>query len=364
MKNDSAVKFFVSIIGLFVISKILIDLEEIFISLIIAYFILFLFEPLHRILKKRKVPISLILIIDLVIILSAGWVLSEILITQFSQFATQLPEYKIKLNESIRNLADSFGISNPSIRNFSIDQQLQQINLQSFAGGLFNSTVNMIASIALILFFYIFIITGHDKVFEVIKARYVQKKLMYYDFSDGNNDPDHFDTVHKEKSLQIESTLKNIIQQVQQYILTKFVISLFTGIVSGFVMLLFGVDFILIWVVFTVLLNFIPNIGSIIAVILPVLMAFIQFQSFTTTAFLAAILIIVQNIIGNLLEPKIMGDKLGLNPLVILISLLFWGYIWGIIGMFISVPLTAIIKIMLSNSDSDSMKFLSNLMSN
>jgi predicted PurR-regulated permease PerM len=78
----------------------------------------------------------------------------------------------------------------------------------------------------------------------------------------------------------------------------------------------------------------------------------------------AVVLIIVQNIIGNIIEPKIFGDRLGLNPLVILLSLLLWGYIWGIIGMFLSVPLTAIIKIIFSNSTSKNMRFITNLMSN
>jgi predicted PurR-regulated permease PerM len=99
-------------------------------------------------------------------------------------------------------------------------------------------------------------------------------------------------------------------------------------------------------------------------VILPSLMALVQYESFGYAIFLALVLIIVQNIIGNIIEPKIFGDRLGLNPLVILLSLLLWGYIWGIIGMFLSVPLTAIIKIVFSNSSSKNMRFITNLMSN
>ena len=101
-----------------------------------------------------------------------------------------------------------------------------------------------------------------------------------------------------------------------------------------------------------------------IAEILPGLMAFVQFESFGLALFICAIMISVQNIIGNFLEPKIFGDSLGLNPLVILLSLLLWGYIWGIVGMFIAVPLTAVIKIIISNSTSKNLNFLSHLMSN
>jgi AI-2 transport protein TqsA len=77
---------------------------------------------------------------------------------------------------------------------------------------------------------------------------------------------------------------------------------------------------------------------------------------------IAAILIVVQNIVGNIIEPKIFGDTLGLNPLVILISLLVWGYIWGIVGMFLAVPLTAIIKIILSGAKTRNLKFINDLM--
>ncbi|KAB2843978.1 MAG: AI-2E family transporter, partial [Melioribacteraceae bacterium] len=85
--------------------------------------------------------------------------------------------------------------------------------------------------------------------------------------------------------------------------------------------------------------------------------------SFGYALLICSIIIVVQNIIGNFLEPKIFGDSLGINPLVILLSLLLWGYIWGIVGMFMAVPLTAIIKITISNSSSKNLKFISNLMS-
>jgi predicted PurR-regulated permease PerM len=110
--------------------------------------------------------------------------------------------------------------------------------------------------------------------------------------------------------------------------------------------------------------NFIPNIGSVFSVVLPSLMSLIQYGSFGYTAIILIVLIVTQNIIGNIIEPKIFGDRLGINPIVILISLLLWGYTWGIIGMFMSVPLTAVIKITISNSSSKNLQFICRLMSN
>ena len=91
-------------------------------------------------------------------------------------------------------------------------------------------------------------------------------------------------------------------------------------------------------------------------------MVLIQYESVGYTFVVGGILTIVQNLIGNIIEPKIMGDKLGLNPLIILLSLLVWGYVWGIAGMFLSVPLTAVVKIIISNSTSHNLQFLSDLM--
>ena len=93
-------------------------------------------------------------------------------------------------------------------------------------------------------------------------------------------------------------------------------------------------------------------------------MVLVQFESFGYALLVASIIAVIQNVIGNIIEPKIFGDRLGLNPIVILMSLLIWGYIWGVIGMILSVPLTAIIKLVISNSNSKNLKFMSELMSN
>ena len=152
--------------------------------------------------------------------------------------------------------------------------------------------------------------------------------------------------------------------QIQKYIFTKALISLTTSVIVSIVLALFGVDFILVWAVLTFVLNFIPNIGSVIAVILPTVMCLLQFGSVGYTGILALILVVVQNLIGNIIEPKIFGNRLGLNPIVILLSLLIWGYVWGIAGMILSVPLTAVLKIIFDSSDSKNLKFFSHLMSN
>ena len=114
---------------------------------------------------------------------------------------------------------------------------------------------------------------------------------------------------------------------------------------------------------FVFLFNFIPALGSTIALLLPTLMTLVQFESFGFALLIAVILAGVQTLFFNLIEPNVLGKKLNLNPLVILLAVLAWGYVWGIIGMLLSVPLTAIINIILSNSESKDLRFISDLMS-
>jgi AI-2 transport protein TqsA len=121
------------------------------------------------------------------------------------------------------------------------------------------------------------------------------------------------------------------------------------------------VEFAIIWGLLTFLLNFIPNIGSVIATILPLLIAFIQFDSVGTLFWLALLLSGVQMIIGNFIDPRVVGRSVNLSPLVVLCSLMFWGWLWGFIGMFLAVPISVIIKIVFENTRS--LKFISILMS-
>jgi predicted PurR-regulated permease PerM len=166
-----------------------------------------------------------------------------------------------------------------------------------------------------------------------------------------------------QESTKISDTFKAITQQIQRYVATKIGMNLGAGVVIGLALSIFGLDFAIIWGVFVFLFNFIPTIGSAVALIAPVLMALIQSESIGYALLIAVVIAVLQTVFFNLLEPMILGKRLNLNPIVILFSVLIWGYIWGIVGMLLSVPLTAIIKIVISNTDSKNLKFISDLMS-
>jgi AI-2 transport protein TqsA len=369
MKNisgDSVTKFFISVIGLVVILLVLKELQFIFIPLAIAYFLYFVFEPVNILLENYKVPKVAFVIADLIILILLIWGISHVFISSFERMGAEFPEYENKINLLVRSAASSMNLTDPAITNFNLNSWLSKVDYTSIAGGVFSSTVSLFSTTLLVLFFFIFISSGHEHIFEVVKDRYVERNIISSLSEDESplNMENEISRIKSDRGLKIEKTFKDITGQVQKYIATKFLINLVSGIIFTIVLLLFGVDYAIVWGAFSFMFNFIPNIGSVFSVVFPTLMSLIQYGSFGYTGIILITLILIQNIIGNIIEPKIFGDRLGINPIVILISLLLWGYVWGIIGMFISVPLTAIIKITISSSGSKNLQFISRLMSN
>ncbi|MDP8266365.1 MAG: AI-2E family transporter [Candidatus Aceula meridiana] len=149
--------------------------------------------------------------------------------------------------------------------------------------------------------------------------------------------------------------------KIKHYISTKFFLSVFLGIMVGSILKLLGVDMALIFGVAAFILNFIPTIGPVIATLLP--LPVVMFNSnISLAAGVSAIVIpgILQFIFGNVVEPKILGDSLDIHPVVVLMALIFWGMLWGILGMFLAIPLTAVIKLILEEFDQT--KPIANLM--
>ena len=136
--------------------------------------------------------------------------------------------------------------------------------------------------------------------------------------------------------------------RITRYLTTKLFTSSLTAFLVGLTLFTLDIQLWLLFTLFVFLLNFIPSVGSVIATFLPVPIAFLQFgvgPLFWLTLIIPGS---IQIVIGNILDPKLMGENLGLHPAIVLLSLLFWGFIWGIPGMFLSVPITAIIKLILS----------------
>jgi predicted PurR-regulated permease PerM len=319
--------------------------------------------------------VPIIIFIDLLLTTSLFYGISRVIIDKIIAFSAQFPMYETKLNHIISSSAVDLGIKNKVLTRFNISKILQSIDIGVLASGVFSSTLTVVVAILLVFFFFIFINTGHDKIFAAIRWRYVEKdvksslKKMMKEKKNEHLDTNivqdtDLETMTIQREIKLQKTIRDITEQVQKYVVTKLLISLSVGVIVGFILWLFKIEFFIIWAALAALLNFIPNVGSVIAVTLPALMALVQYGSFSYALLVTTVIIVVQNIIGNIIEPKIFGDRLGLNPIVILLSLLIWGYLWGIVGMFLAVPLTAIVKIVMLNSSSKNLRFITNLMSN
>lgn len=138
----------------------------------------------------------------------------------------------------------------------------------------------------------------------------------------------------------------DIEQRIRRFIIMKTILSAITGFLVGIILAICGVQFALVFGFLAFLLNYIPSIGSIIATLIPVPVILMSGLSPTTMVLAIALPAIIQFAVGNVIEPKMMGDSLDLHPVTLLVALIFWGNIWGIIGMLLAAPITAIIKIL------------------
>jgi predicted PurR-regulated permease PerM len=144
---------------------------------------------------------------------------------------------------------------------------------------------------------------------------------------------------------RVDGIVRKIENAVTDYIGLKTLVSLITGVLSYIVLLILGIDSPVFWAFLIFLLNFIPTIGSLIATLFPAIYALLQFGELTPFVLVLVLVGLVQIIVGNILEPKIMGKALNISSLVAILSLSFWGWLWGITGMILSIPITVMIVI-------------------
>ncbi|MCA9407238.1 MAG: AI-2E family transporter [Candidatus Omnitrophica bacterium] len=295
-------------LGLFLVRPVMIPFT-------LALFFTFMLDPLIDIqLKYFKIPrllaIFTTLIIGFIILLTFLALIS----TSIQQMATNFDSYQDKVENLLRD-----GANNLNLERFGINPKELITpffsNINKSVGGIVFGTINTLVKLLsqgiLILIFVIFLLIGKKK----------------------NISPK-------------DSVWKEIEIRVKRYISTKFLLSMITGILVGVTLSLLNIDLALVFGLLAFLLNFIPSIGSIIATLLPLPVVIVS-PDISSFIAISAIAMpgIIQFSIGNVIEPKIMGDSLDLHPVAILMALIFWGMIWGLVGMLLAAPLTAIMKI-------------------
>ncbi|MCH3916742.1 MAG: AI-2E family transporter [Spirochaetia bacterium] len=162
--------------------------------------------------------------------------------------------------------------------------------------------------------------------------------------------PKLIDAASKDQSKRVKVISERITKQISRYLVIKVIISAATGLLFFITAEAVGLDFALLWGIMAFVLNFIPTIGSLISTIAIILMAVLQFAPNWIPIFYVAVLsIAIQTVLGNIIDPRLQGIQLGLSPLMLLVSLSLWGFIWGIPGMFLAVPITSGIQVVCIN---------------
>ncbi len=315
------------IIAIPVIFYILKTLSFIFIPLTMAMFIALLFLPMMRLFNKRKIP-KVISISVVILIMIAGLKIGSELIKLSSNeiMSTKgvfFKEMETKLVHLIVNIEEFFGVKrseNTDILKHYIPKD-SVINNFGVTLKFLRSTISMIL---MTIFFVILLL---------LESINFQKIL--------NN------TIFRDKHSSVKSFIK-IEKDFIKFIKVKFIISLFTGIGFSLACVFFDISFPIFWGLFAFAINFIQMIGSVISVVLLSLFAFIQLDPSITLLLFILTITAIQGLMGGVIEPVFMGKIFSVNVITVLLMLMFWGYLWGIPGLIMSIPITVFLKIILA----------------
>jgi AI-2 transport protein TqsA len=292
---------------------------------ILALFISIICEQPVFWLEKKGAPrwLALIIVIAGLVILFTGF--GFLIGGAISSFSANLSKYEGPLT-SIRDSFISFlnekGIKIPKDQIMNL---VQPAKILEYTAGALNKLLNMMGNIFLIFLIILFTLMEFGSF--SLKAKAI--------------------LIGSDKTVSYFST---ILQNIRHYLGIKTLICLLTGVFVYIALLIIGVDYPLLWALIAGLMNYIPNIGSIIAAVPAVIFALIEL-GISGALWTLGSFMIVNNVLGNFIEPRIMGKGLGLSALVVFLSLIFWGFILGPVGMFLSVPFTMTIKIILEQNE-------------
>lgn len=326
--KDSA-KTALIIIAIILVAATLKIASTVTLPLGISLFLFLLLNPLLNRLEKLKVPrwigVVLSMLILLVIFMFASW-FSFFTIDRLVQ---RLPMYIRRFIVIDAWAAEKMGLDPGTSFLSYLNFDWQGLILSSLSS-VSSKTINIISKASLIYIFVLFLLLERQSLIPKLKI-----------------------ATPRGKGMRIAVLFERVNRQVSKYLLLKALISAATGLLFYLASLATGLDFAVMWGVLAFVLNFIPSIGSIIITLMTIVMAILQFfPNWASVLYVAILMISIQTVLGNILDPRIQGVQLNLSPFVILVSLSIWGFIWGVAGMFLAVPITSVIQIVCANIES------------
>ena len=321
---------------------VLIYFESLLRPLIVAAFIWYLIYDLKKFLSKIKIkgqslPSWANNFLALLLLILTFAIFFQIISINVEKISKEIPSYNKKLSEFISVV--SAKVNDPKVLDY-LNNALSKIDFAGIATDLVDSLSSVMSNLIVIIFYIIFMLleesTAHIKLQNLFPND--AKKLGY-----------------------AQNLIRKIDKAIETYINSMVLISFLTGAISYIALIILGVDFPILWAFLIFILNFIPYLGSILATLFPAVIAVFQFGNVMYFIYVLAVLMTIQMILGNFVQPKLMGKSLNISPIAVLLAFAFWGSIWGVTGMVLSVPITSIFLIILAQFPET--RFISILMS-
>ena len=302
---------------------------EIVVPFLLALFIAIICSPVIKAMIQRKVPHGIAIALLFILILIVFFFLAGLINSSVQEFTRSIPQYRVLLSERINDImALAQKLKLPIvISREAIMEHFDPSVIMNFVSRLLLNFSGVVTNVFMLILAVIFML---------LEAPTMKHKLALV-LSDNEND--------------VVAEEHHILDGVISYLGVKTVISLLTGISTWILLDVAGVQYAILWATLTFLLNYIPNIGSIIAAV-PIIVQALLLNGFGVGMGVTVGIIALNIVFGNVIEPKMMGKTLGLSTLVVFFSLLFWGWLLGNVGMLLSVPLTMAFKITLESSES------------
>ena len=322
MDKNRIVVVLLAVLTLIAVGVVLKVARVVILPLVIAWLLSYILSPLIRVMERLRIPATLGVLLVLFLLLGVCFLSGYFIYSSVSGFAEAFPKYQARLSEIAGTLTSSLNLPPDLFNNLDMGNKIG-----AFVIRLSGTFVSFVSNLVTVLIFLVFMLLAKPY------FKYKIRKAFLPAQAD-----------------RVSHIVNSISGQIGRYLIVQFLISLVTGLLVWLALTLIGVDFAITWGALAFFLNFIPNVGSIIASIPPILIALVQFYPDLWPAVLTLLCVLaIQMVIGNFISPKVMGERLNLSPVVILVSLLFWGWLWGVVGALLSVPIAAAIMILCEN---------------
>lgn len=296
-------------------------LEPIVLAMVLWYLIRTARKYIGRLkIKGKEMPLWVQRLLATLLVFLIAYLIYQVLSVNIRLIGENADKY----DENLTNMLNK-ARAHPRIGGYvsQIEQGIADLDYRNLISGVFSSVSTALGNFTLVIVYVVFF---------VFEENYFDQKLAAV-----------FQRKGRQKSFM--HVISHVSTAVNKYFTVKTEMSLLTAVLSYVTMLILGVDFPLLWAFIIFILNYIPYVGSLVASLLPAIFAVFQYGSFWPFIYVLAAVEAIQILVGNYVEPRVMGKSLNLSPLVVIIALSFWGAIWGILGMILSVPIVSVVII-------------------